>query len=264
MAILAARGAISLNDRNYADISTGKSVALLLQKQLNAQRSIYLAQCNYQDLVVGQNISLINHSNQTWNNVYQINNMSYQIFQPLQNRTDIAVNNRSFNNILTLIPLSQLNQQCTYMLKAVTPINQSGIMLGKITPVIDHQNLAIDEYGRYKVSLLLSDNQLQQNTTVWLRLAQMYGGNHFNHLNYGCHFPLAVGTVVLLSFINGDINRPIILGVLPDLMMPSPVTEQNRTQNIIVTKSQMKSCLKNNKEYHTLHCKTVNNRIFYY
>jgi len=50
----------------------------------------------------------------------------------------------------------------------------------------------------------------------------------------GVHFPLKKDTSVLLGFENGDINRPIALGVLPEA---SPVTKNNSHQNILRTAS---------------------------
>ncbi len=232
---LAANGIISLNDRNHDDIATGNAIATLLQQQLNQRRSIYYAQCNYQELLPGQFISLINHPQTDWNNHYQITKLSYHINQSLQNSVDISYSNISFRNNLTLSSSSLFAPPASQSSTNFTPIHIAPLMIGKIVSELSRQNAAIDEYGRYKVSLLLNYNQSQSITTLPIRLIQMYGGNNLDNLNYGCHFPLAVGTVVILSFINGDINRPFILGVFPNQMMPSSVTDKNRTQNKIIT-----------------------------
>ena len=53
----------------------------------------------------------------------------------------------------------------------------------------------------------------------WLRMAQPYAGE-----NHGMHFPLHKGTEVLLTFIDGDPDRPIVQGAVPNAETSSPVT----------------------------------------
>jgi type VI secretion system secreted protein VgrG len=59
---------------------------------------------------------------------------------------------------------------------------------------------------------------------------QPYGGS-----NHGMHLPLHKGTEVLLTFIDGDPDRPVIAGVVPNPEHPSPVSEGNQTQARITT-----------------------------
>ena len=46
----------------------------------------------------------------------------------------------------------------------------------------------------------------------------------------GMHFPLHKGTEVLLAHVNGDPDRPIIIGAVPNPDTASPVTGSNQTQ----------------------------------
>lgn len=51
----------------------------------------------------------------------------------------------------------------------------------------------------------------------------------------GWHFPLLGGTQVLITFLNGNPNHPLILGVLPHVNAPGPVNANNATQHRLVT-----------------------------
>ncbi|MCI5120342.1 MAG: hypothetical protein D3908_03940, partial [Candidatus Electrothrix sp. AUS4] len=78
---------------------------------------------------------------------------------------------------------------------------------------------------------LLSFDQIdaaEGKASRWVRMAQPYAG-----ADYGMHFPLHKGTEVLLTFVDGDPDRPIIAGAVPNPETGSPVTGGNQTQSMI-------------------------------
>lgn len=52
---------------------------------------------------------------------------------------------------------------------------------------------------------------------------------------YGIHFPLRPGTEVVVGFLDGDPDRPIIVGALPNAHGPSPVTSATPTLSRMVS-----------------------------
>ena len=92
----------------------------------------------------------------------------------------------------------------------------------------------LDDQGRYHVRMPYdqSDQGVGQASHP-LRMASAYTGS-----NYGLHWPLHHGTEVAISCVNGDIDRPVILGALHNPSSPSPVTSVNPTQNILRTWGQ--------------------------
>ena len=65
-----------------------------------------------------------------------------------------------------------------------------------------------------------------------VRMAQHHAGE-----NYGTHFPLRPGTEVIVGFIDGDPDRPIIVGAVPNPIKPSPVDSRNATVHRVRTAS---------------------------
>ncbi|UQA60516.1 type VI secretion system Vgr family protein [Polyangium aurulentum] len=89
----------------------------------------------------------------------------------------------------------------------------------------------IDEYGRYLVKFNFDENDSPSGAgSTYVRMMQPHGGSI-----EGFHFPLRKGTEVVLSFLGGDPDRPVISGVVPNVLTPSPVTSGNHTKNIIQT-----------------------------
>ncbi len=93
------------------------------------------------------------------------------------------------------------------------------------------QYAQIDDQGRYSIKLKLDESPLRQGqASTWVRMAQPHGGGV-----EGFHFPLRKGAEVLVEFLDGDPDRPLIVGVLPTATTPSPVTAQSHTKNVIQT-----------------------------
>ncbi len=95
----------------------------------------------------------------------------------------------------------------------------------------------IDEYGRYRVHLpfdradgtLLSTDPHRKAST-WIRMAQPYVGQE-----QGMYYPLTGGTEVLLTFINGDPDLPIISGAVPNASQPSLLSSEANFQRTVTT-----------------------------
>lgn len=92
------------------------------------------------------------------------------------------------------------------------------------------QHAILDTKGRYRVRLLFDTATHPQDPSHPIRMAQPHAGPHYGH-----HFPLKPGIEVLVAFIDGDPDRPIILGSVPNEVTPSPVTMPNALLNRIKT-----------------------------
>jgi type VI secretion system secreted protein VgrG len=60
---------------------------------------------------------------------------------------------------------------------------------------------------------------------------------HHSGPNYGTHMPLKAGTEVLVVFVDGDPDRPLIVGSVHNPVTPTPVTSRNPSMHRIVTAS---------------------------
>ncbi|NLL13816.1 MAG: type VI secretion system tip protein VgrG [Fibrobacter sp.] len=90
----------------------------------------------------------------------------------------------------------------------------------------------IDDKGRYRVRLPfdLSSNSNNCNGSKQIRLAQPYCGSQ-----YGFHFPSHQGTEMVLACVDGDPNKPVGIGTVPNANTISPVIAINKHENLIKT-----------------------------
>jgi type VI secretion system VgrG family protein len=97
----------------------------------------------------------------------------------------------------------------------------------------------IDGEGRYKIRLPLDlAGSSDGMGSRYMRMTQPFSGGTSDSGNpSGFQFPLLKGTEVVCCCVNGDPDRPIIAGTVPNPKTRSPVSQENSTKNIIRTAS---------------------------
>jgi len=101
---------------------------------------------------------------------------------------------------------------------------------GTMNAVIDAEGSGteaeLDVHGRYKVRVTFDRTRKgDAKASQSVRMMTPYAGT-----DYGMHYPLRKGTEVLLTFIDGDPNRPIIAGAVPNADTPSVANTDNETR----------------------------------
>jgi len=77
----------------------------------------------------------------------------------------------------------------------------------------------LDEHGRYRVMMHFDlEGSERPVCSPPVRMMQPFVGQ-----THGVHLPLRRGTEVLIAFTNGDPDRPVILGAVPNVLAPSVV-----------------------------------------
>jgi type VI secretion system secreted protein VgrG len=68
--------------------------------------------------------------------------------------------------------------------------------------------------------------------TRWIRMCQSSAGP-----DYGMHFPLHIGTEVAVAYIDGDPDRPLIVGAPPNAANGAFIHSARATRSAIRTRS---------------------------
>lgn len=107
--------------------------------------------------------------------------------------------------------------------------NQTAIVVGPAG-----EEIFTDKYGRVKVQFHWDrDGQVDANSSCWLRVSQPWAGN-----KWGSMFLPRIGMEVLVNFIEGDPDQPIIVGcVYNPASMPPYALPEHKTMSTIKSNS---------------------------
>lgn len=109
-------------------------------------------------------------------------------------------------------------------------------VIGTMNAIIDAAGMGpyaeLDAYGQYKVQLPFDNSDKNAGKgSARVRMASPYAGS-----DHGMNFPLQKNAEVLLSFVDGDPDQPVILGAVPNSENPSVVNYKNPEVNRITTR----------------------------
>jgi type VI secretion system secreted protein VgrG len=98
----------------------------------------------------------------------------------------------------------------------------------------DGEEIYTDEYGRVKVQFHWDrEGERNENSSCWIRVASIFAGG-----NYGCVFTPRIGQEVIVDFIEGDPDRPLITGSVYNAnTMPPYKLPDEKTKSTIKTNS---------------------------
>ncbi|MEH6651233.1 MAG: type VI secretion system tip protein TssI/VgrG [Motiliproteus sp.] len=108
---------------------------------------------------------------------------------------------------------------------------QSAVVAGKTDA-----EPASDKQGRIRIRFQWDTETEGDETSCWVRVAQSMAGN-----GYGVQFIPRAGQEVLVSFLDGDPDRPLVTGSLYNSKHKPPYATQDSTQSGIKTQLKAKS-----------------------
>ena len=228
-------GATGGEVRRYGDNtlqpSEARRIAGLRSQEYLAQQTIYRAVGRVFEVRPGFTFELTDHPRARFNTEYLCTAVTHQAnlasaTPEAQRLIDIETDD-VYRVEVTSIPASvQFRPESVTAWPRVDGIEEATVD-GEATS----EYAQIDEHGRYLVKLQFDESDLLDGlASTRIRMLQPHGGSP-----EGFHFPLRKGTEVLLVFLGGDPDRPLIVGVGPNTNIPSPVVSANHTLNVIQT-----------------------------
>lgn len=229
----ARHGVVTRYGDHFKTPEEGARYARLRAEELACEEARFQAESDSPLVGAGFHFDLENHYSEAFNQRYLITSVTHRGRQPVPevaaNGGVSEVDRPDYRNTLGLHASSQ-----PYRPPQVTPRpNVPGIMNAHVDAEGSGERAEIDSQGRYKVVMPFDQRGADAGkASRYMRMSQPYAGR-----NTGMHFPLLKGTEVLWACVDGNPDRPVICGSVPNPNTKSPVTEADRMKNRIVTTS---------------------------
>lgn len=215
------QGLTVLYGENYRKTEEGRALAKVRAEQLAAEQLVFRGESNIPLLRPGFFFKLVDHPDSAFEALYVVTEVEHRVIEstPLGFTAADRIA-EPYSNRFTCIPFDVPFRPKLATRKPVV----DGVLIAFIDGDETVRKAQIDEYGRYHVRIVDEESGLSGGKASHLvRKAEPYGGGD----QYGSHSTLLVGTEVLLTFVNGDPDRPIILGALSNAEKTNPVVDSN-------------------------------------
>lgn len=235
------RGEIYLYGENFANKIEGERLAQVRAEEYQCREKVFHGLSSIPAIRPGYLFSLSRHFRDEFNQQYLTTLVHHEGSQERYLLSGLGVQdlgNRDalfYRNTFECIPgTTQFRPQ------RLSPKPRiAGTISAKVDAAGSDKYAELDEHGRYKVTLPFDlSGRGEGKASCWLRMATPYAGE-----GHGMHFPLHKGTEVLLTFLDGDPDRPVIQSAVPNSETPSVVTSAGQTSSRIESSSGHKVVL---------------------
>jgi len=207
----------------------GDTVAKVRMQEEEAGYMVVSAEGNCRGLMSGYSFELKNHYRSDQNMNYVVTEVRHFASAGQSYTTAGTEGGETYSNHLTCIPAS-----VTYRPPRVTPKPfvqgpQPALVVGKA-----NEEIWVDKYGRVIVQFYWDRlGKKNENSSCWIRASQPWAGG-----NWGAMWIPRIGQEVLVSFLEGDPDRPVITGrVYNANQMPPYTLPDYQTRSTFMSRS---------------------------
>jgi len=187
----------------FIDPARGDQLAKARLQSLQAQRFIGEGLSDSQRLVPGYLFSLTEHPRETFNREYLITRVSHQAQQPQVLEEDASGSGIEYRAEFTCIPSDQPYRPQQKAKKGKVEGLQTAMVVGP-----GGEEIYTDEHGRVKVQFHWDrQGANDEHSSCWIRVAQLWAG-----ASWGAMYIPRIGQEVIVDFLEGNPDRPIITG----------------------------------------------------
>jgi type VI secretion system secreted protein VgrG len=213
----------------YKERGMGTEYTRLLMEKENVSYETKIANSNVKTLFSGSHFSLKDHYRDDQNSQYLITHYRCNLQSDEFISSSNQENSEVFTSEFTAIPSSVVYRTQITATKPKMVGPQTAMVVGKAG-----EEIWTDKYGRVKVHFHWDRyGQADENSSCWIRVAQTWAGKNWGQIQIP-----RIGQEVLIDFLGGDPDRPIIIGsVYNGTSMPPYDLPANATQSGIKTRS---------------------------
>ncbi len=221
-ASFAGQGVTTLYGENYPAVSDGQFIVKRRVEQVEGQRLQFVGESNVPNVRPGLFFKLKDHPITDLDGLYIVISVEHActVSTPI-GFSSSGKEPAPYTNRFVCVPFDK-----GYRPPVVTPKPViAGYMIASIDGESDGSRAELDDFGRYRVRILDEESGLLNGkASHHVRKMEPYGGGD----GYGSHSTLLKGTEVLLGFLQGDPDRPVVLGAVSNGEQMNPVTSTNQ------------------------------------
>ncbi|PCJ86088.1 MAG: hypothetical protein COA54_09630 [Thiotrichaceae bacterium] len=230
----AGRGLSYLYGEYFSTVEEGERLANIRAEELLCKKQEFFGESTVPYIMPGFTFNMNNHYREDFNQEYLIlevtheGNQSHLMSGGITSDSGKTQNQAIYHNSFKAIPAdTQYRPQ-----RIAKKPKISGTIHAKIDSEVDSEYAQVDKFGRYRVKLPfdINDSHIAGKGSAPIRMMQSYAGK-----NRGMQFPLTKGTEVLLTFIEGNPDRPVIAGAVSNPETQGPVNAENQSESVIQT-----------------------------
>jgi type VI secretion system secreted protein VgrG len=207
----------------YTQSSDGGNYVQARMQEQQAGFAVATASTNNRGIEAGYVFTLADHPVSAMNQTYLTKSVRYDIRNENYLQSQPGNVETTFSAHLTCFESSQQFRPARVTPKALVRGPQTAVVVGP-----SGEKIYTDEYGRVKAQFYWDTyGTSDQNSSCWIRVSQSWAGAPNNGLNWGDMALPHVGDEVIVDFLEGDPDKPLITGRvynadnMPPLALPA-------------------------------------------
>ncbi len=201
--------------------------AEIVMQSIDSQYRVVSGNSDCSALTTGYRFKFFNHPTADQNGQYVVTSITHEAEQNPTYVTDDDID-RPYNNSFTCIAYGNGAPPFRPPLKTPKPIIQGSQTAMVVGPA--GEEIFTDKYGRVKVQFHWDrDGEANFDSSCWMRVAQGWAGNR-----WGMMFIPRIGMEVIVQFMEGDPDQPVITGCVynPQTMPPYTLPDEKTKMTI--------------------------------
>ena len=218
-------GAVYEYGGHFKNVNDAAKAAENASNRLATQQIWVEGESNCRGLRAGKRFTLKEHVRSDLNTTYVVTRVAHSGAHAMSGD---GVDRFTYTNTFSGLPADRADMFRPPLTAIIPQI--PGVITAKIE-ANGSEYADLDDMGRYKVRFPFDLSKTKNHEgSRYIRLAQPYSGQ-----NYGIHFPSHEGTEMILACVNGNPDRPLGIGTVPNANTLSPVVSANKQQSVIKT-----------------------------
>jgi type VI secretion system secreted protein VgrG len=213
----------------YTSKSEGDTVTKLRMEEEEVLHQVIAGSGSCRTFAAGYKFHVDEHARQDMNGDYLLTEVTHAASVGETYTSADRGSHESYSNNFTCMPFAVPFRPQRLTPKPVIQGPQTAVVVGP-----DGEEIYPDKYGRVKVQFFWDRlGKKNESSSCWVRVSQPWAGKNWGAINIP-----RIGQEVIVEFLEGDPDRPIITGrVYNDEQMPPYTLPDNMTRTTFLTRS---------------------------